>query len=190
MRFIKTYEAFNYNQEQYNSDVSKYGKEYADFILKSSSKGEKVIKPTIDNYNKDMISDYIEYIGWGEYRNQEVPIEEIEENLFNIFDYLNNTNPIILKRMLAVDTIDDIDENDLGRHYVLPDITDWWNIVDSAGIAEEDDGKELYIITVGIKKEMVDIDYTIKTNIEWGLEEEVTLKLGYKPKIKNIERYE
>lgn len=103
-------------------------------------------------------------------------------------DYLLN-EPIILKRVLKVESEEDIDKEKLGIHYLDPNYSyrlkekDWF---DSIGI-EISDNEKLFLVTVSTKKSNIDFEAIIQNILTFPNEFEITLKDPYAIKILDIE---
>lgn len=76
------------------------------------------------------------------------------------------SNPITLYRILNVKSKEDINLRNVGKHYQISDV-DLCNVLDFC------DG---WIVKVLADKKDINLDYMIRTNIEFPYEKEVTLK--------------
>lgn len=125
----------------------------------------------VDYVTLDMVEEFLKYQGVsGEKSFTE---EEVEEHLIShITQIKKSKNPITLYRIVSADSIEDIDENNLGIHYTLDDMYMDEHFLMDIGV---DDEQELFVFKVEVDKKYIDVINTLKTNIEWITENEVTL---------------
>lgn len=180
MKYLKTYESFNFDDNKYQAYVKKYGKEFADAILKSSQKKSK-ISLNIDSSNDDII-EFIKREGINIVTSSDTE-EEVIEKALDIMNYIRNNN--ILYRVIAVENKEDIDTDNLGKHYTISKdrIDDMF--LDQIGI---DLDSPMYLVSVEVDKSNIDVEKTIKKVTEWSHEDEVLLKDDSNVKIINIEK--
>lgn len=189
MKFIKTFEVFDYD-----SYVKKYGKEVADQMSKTSW-GQNQIKSTkkeitLDNITDDDIKNIVSNAGYinldSEHIDEEDAMEHVRDTLARL---RQQPNTMTLYRIVAVDKVEDINKDKVGKHYVLDKWMVCGDLVLSAGVNPEGE-KEVYVLTVEVDKKWIDLKYTILTNYSYMTEKEVSLKDNAKVKILNIEHFE
>jgi hypothetical protein len=198
MKHIKTFENY-FSEDNLNKLKSTHGEEFVDMIKTSAAykkytatqtKTKKNI--TVSNITKkdisDIIGDVYDYIDL-----RDVNKDESVEHIFDIFMDIKNANPLVLYRVLVVESEDDINKDDVGRHYVMDKMMVDGDLFLSAGIGEnhEKDSSELkyFVLTVIANKKDIDIEFMIRTNTGFN-EAEVTLKKGSKVEIIEIEELE
>jgi len=137
----------------------------------------------VDYVTLDMVAEFLEYQGISAEKN--FTEEEVEEHLIHhITKIKKSNNPITLYRIISAESIDDIDENNLGIHYTLNEMYMDDHFLMEIGI---DDEQELFLFKVEVDKKYIDVINTLKTNIEWITESEVTLYPNSKVKV--LDRY-
>jgi hypothetical protein len=197
MKYIKTFEM--YTDEHMKNLEDNYGLEFVQ-IMKNTAAYKKYItaqqKPkkhiTVENITKEDISeimgDEYDYVDL-----RDVDKEESVNFVYDLFMDIRKANPLILYRMLAVESEAHINKENVGRHYVMDKIMIDNDLIMSAGIGDNQENDadmlEYYILKVIAKKEDIDINFTVQTNTGYN-EAEVTLKEGAKVEIIEIEKLE
>lgn len=98
--------------------------------------------------------------------------EDAKSELEDIVSYVKELpEELKLYRILSVDSKDDINQEELGSHYS----TDRKNLLSSHDYVTGS-GEEYYLVTVKVKKSMVDVMETLENNILYPNEKEITLK--------------
>lgn len=145
------------------------------FILFENYKEEQDLKKWAYEYAKD------NHDGLNSYEDA---IEELDIFFENEYPYFKNN--FKLYRVLQVENIDDINQNDLGMHYIHPSYLEriyekgWY---DSIGL-ELNDYEELFLIEVEASYDDVFWTDTINNRLNFPREFEITLKNT--PKIVSI----
>jgi hypothetical protein len=167
-KYYKTYEQFDFD---YDSYLKKYGKEMADSMLKASQRG-KVKNSLTLNITKEELKDFIVKEGYSSEINETE--DEILDRIWNNIQLIKSND--LFYRVVSVKDKEDIDLNNLGRHYTtsIDRIDDMF--LNEIGIDEDE---TFYLITVKLNKDDIDVEGTIKKGLEWSHEDEVLLKSGY-----------
>ena len=117
--------------------------------------------------------------------------ERLEEFVDADFPYgLNNIpEPLILYRLLNVDSIEDINKNKLGVHFVGDkDMFDDEDFLYSASILSgNDEIKNWYLVSIETNEDNLDIDATLGNRAEYPYEYEFTIKNDNNLKIIDIQ---
>ena len=95
--------------------------------------------------------------------------------LNNITDYYDNLpETLTLYRIVFVDTEEEVDTQYPGPHYVI----NYKNLLDShyGSLRDSSYGSEPFVIKVKVQKQLIDFYESIKNNILYPNEEEITLK--------------
>ena len=169
MKHLKTFENFVYDDDIYQFHLNKYGKEFADLMLKSSQKGGKINKLNLKSSNDD-IKEYVKKQGINIDTSNSTEDETIDR-IIDTMEYIRNND--IFYRVVAVENKEDINVNNLGKHYTTSKDRIDSMFLDQIGI---DDELPAYIITVRIDKNDIDIEGTIQKATEWTHEDEILLK--------------
>lgn len=113
----------------------------------------------------------------------EYQADNAKTTLLNLQNILSNKNNIKLYRVLSINDIQDINIDDIGKHYTLSlDNLDEVTLFD-IGI---DITKKLYYVEIITSIDNIDIDETITANINYPFEQEIYLKDSSNIKILNI----
>lgn len=98
--------------------------------------------------------------------------EMILKDIVNMLSSL--PKKIKLYRILFLNNINDFDEDAIGSHYSLNKN----NLIQSMSsvLSQGAIGDKMFLVTVMVDKDMIDIDETISNNIRYPHEEEITLK--------------
>jgi hypothetical protein len=105
-------------------------------------------------------------------KTMDITGEDAKSELEDIVSYVKELpEELKLYRILSVDSKDDINQEELGSHYS----TDRKNLLSSHDYVTGS-GEEYYLVTVKVKKSMVDVMETLENNILYPNEKEITLK--------------
>ena len=105
-------------------------------------------------------------------KTMDITGEDAKSELEDIVSYVKELpEELKLYRILSVDSKDDINKEELGSHYS----TDRKNLLSSHDYVTGS-GEEYYLVTVKVKKSMVDVMETLENNILYPNEKEITLK--------------
>jgi hypothetical protein len=105
-------------------------------------------------------------------KTMDITGEDAKSELEDIVSYIKELpEELKLYRILSVDSKDDINKEELGSHYS----TDRKNLLSSHDYVTGS-GEEYYLVTVKVKKSMVDVMETLENNILYPNEKEITLK--------------
>lgn len=105
-------------------------------------------------------------------KTMDITGEDAKSELEDIVNYVKDLpEELKLYRILSVDSKDDINQEELGSHYS----TDRKNLLSSHDYVTGS-GEEYYLVTVKVKKSMVDVMETLENNILYPNEKEITLK--------------
>ena len=105
-------------------------------------------------------------------KTMDITGEDAKSELEDIVSYVKELpEELKLYRILSVDSKDDINKDELGSHYS----TDRKNLLSSHDYVTGS-GEDYYIVTVKVKKSMVDVMETLENNILYPNEKEITLK--------------
>lgn len=105
-------------------------------------------------------------------KTMDITGEDAKSELEDIVSYVKDLpEELKLYRILSVDSKDDINQEELGSHYS----TDRKNLLSSHDYVTGS-GEEYYLVTVKVKKSMVDVMETLENNILYPNEKEITLK--------------
>ena len=105
-------------------------------------------------------------------KTMDITGEDAKSELEDIVSYVKELpEELKLYRILSVDSKDDINKEELGSHYS----TDKKNLLSSHDYVTGS-GEEYYLVTVKVKKSMVDVMETLENNILYPNEKEITLK--------------
>jgi len=105
-------------------------------------------------------------------KTMDITGEDAKSELEDIVSYVRELpEELKLYRILSVDSKDDINKDELGSHYS----TDRKNLLSSHDYVTGS-GEEYYLVTVKVKKSMVDVMETLENNILYPNEKEITLK--------------
>ena len=105
-------------------------------------------------------------------KTMDITGEDAKSELEDIISYVKGLpEELKLYRILSVDSKDDINQEELGSHYS----TDKRNLVSSHDYVTGS-GEDYYLVTVMVKKSMVDVMETLENNILYPNEKEITLK--------------
>jgi hypothetical protein len=105
-------------------------------------------------------------------KTMDITGEDAKSELEDIISYVKELpEELKLYRILSVDSKDDINQEELGSHYS----TDKRNLVSSHDYVTGS-GEDYYLVTVMVKKSMVDVMETLENNILYPNEKEITLK--------------
>lgn len=105
-------------------------------------------------------------------KTMDITGEDAKSELEYIVSYVKELpEELKLYRILSVDSKDDINKEELGSHYS----TDKKNLLSSHDYVTGS-GEEYYLVTVKVKKSMVDVMETLENNILYPNEKEITLK--------------
>jgi hypothetical protein len=180
-KYIKTFENYILNESfDYDDYVKKYGKEFADEMAKSnwakSSVNKKKKEYTLSNITIEDIKYIIDNRGNIGDKDDDINEEEALTHILELIDTLKNLpNTITLYRVISANSIDEINKEDLGKHYIL----DKWmvdgDLLNSAGINADDIHDNVYVFTIETDKSNIDIKYTIITNYAYQTENEISL---------------
>lgn len=183
MKYIKLFENWNFEEME-----KKFGKEYADAMRKSYNRIKSNKKSlTINNITKEDIEQLIDE--YGHSAQSTFDEKEDSETLINmILDIKKMENPITLYRVLELEKSSDLDVNNIGKHFVLYKWMVDDELINSASIDKNE--FPMYVVSVKTKKENIDLKNTIKTNLEWNTENEITLKNDSDIEVINIQPYE
>ena len=101
--------------------------------------------------------------------------EDAEYELNNLINYYDNlSNKLTLYRIVFSDSSDTIDTQYPGSHYSM----NKKNLIDShySSLRDSSYGENPYLIQVVAEKQMIDFFESIKNNILYPNEEEITIK--------------
>ena len=105
-------------------------------------------------------------------KTMDITGEDAKSELEDIVSYVKELpEELKLYRILSVDSKEDINKEELGSHYS----TDRKNLLSSHDYVTGS-GEEYYLVTVKVKKSMVDVMETLENNILYPNEKEITLK--------------
>ena len=105
-------------------------------------------------------------------KTMDITGEDAKSELEDIVSYVKELpEELKLYRILSVDSKDDINKEEIGSHYS----TDRKNLLSSHDYVTGS-GEEYYLVTVKVKKSMVDVMETLENNILYPNEKEITLK--------------
>jgi hypothetical protein len=105
-------------------------------------------------------------------KTMDITGEDAKSELEGIVSYVKELpEELKLYRILSVDSKDEINKDELGSHYS----TDRKNLLSSHDYVTGS-GEDYYIVTVKVKKSMVDVMETLENNILYPNEKEITLK--------------
>jgi hypothetical protein len=105
-------------------------------------------------------------------KTMDITGEDAKSELEGIVSYVKELpEELKLYRILSVDSKDEINKDELGSHYS----TDRKNLLSSHDYVTGS-GEEYYLVTVKVKKSMVDVMETLENNILYPNEKEITLK--------------
>lgn len=105
-------------------------------------------------------------------KTMDITGEDAKSELEDIVSYVKELpEELKLYRILSVNSKDDINKEELGSHYS----TDRKNLLSSHDYVTGS-GEEYYLVTVKVKKSMVDVMETLENNILYPNEKEITLK--------------
>jgi hypothetical protein len=142
---------------------------------------------TDDDYD-DFFSDNFEETEFNYHKSRKELYEQVKE----FMDEMNNlNNPIKLYRIIQAKNSSDININNLGIHCKLNDNFSKQFLRD-INIEIEDiiNGKyNLYVVVVSIDKKYIDVSNTIKNNIKYPDEEEVTIYENSKYNVEDVYEY-
>jgi hypothetical protein len=190
MRYLKTYEGFIYDENSYNRDLKKHGKEFADMMLKSSKRGEQVSEVSSLDFDspREDIEAFVEYYGLDPYTRLDSDNEtKASDRIEMILNYINNDS-FILYRVLRVKDETDIDKEDLGQHFTMnKDVLNDSFFLEQIDSTEGEHSGEYYVVTVKATKDDVLLETTLEQSLKWTHEYEVTLKKDNNVEILNIE---
>ena len=137
---------------------------------------------TDDEYD-DFFSDNFEETEFNYHKSR----KELYEDVYEFMNYINElNNPIKLYRIIQAKTSSDINLNNLGIHCKLNDNFSKQFLRDiNIDIKDIIDGKyNLYVVVVSVDKKYIDLQNTIKNNIKYPDEKEITI---YENSIYNVE---
>ena len=118
-----------------------------------------------------LIKDIIEFIGFEGFNSEDDAIEHISWMINNIYKKLKD--PTKLYRVVGVKNKKQINSKDLGYHYVLDKID---IDLDSIGFDMFDEELTPYIMEVLVSLSEINIQQTIRQNLNFPNENDITLK--------------
>ena len=146
-------------------------------------------------YSKEYINKRIEWVLKKRYRNlDEEEYSEIENNLYNFSNQdfpiglYNLPKKIKLYRVLHLKSEKDFNKDELGVHFIADTRLINDDFLWSIGITKKE-YKKLYLVTINVDSEYIDIDWTLSYKARYPNEFEFTLKDNSKYEVESIEKY-
>ena len=146
-------------------------------------------------YSKEYINKRIEWVLKKRYRNlDEEEYSEIENNLYNFSNQdfpvglYNLPKKIKLYRILYLKSEKDFNKDELGVHFIADTRLINDDFLWSIGITKKE-YKKLYLVTINVDSEYIDIDWTLSYKARYPNEFEFTLKDNSKYEVESIEKY-
>jgi hypothetical protein len=139
-----------------------------------------------NDFNDNKINEFIDYFGYEGFNDKEDAFNFLKNE---IDFYKKIPNQVTLYRVVGVKNKKLINKDELGRHYTSNKLNIDYDMLSSIGYDNWDSASKPYIIEVSVLKSEIDIIRTLKQNLNFPNEHEITLKnKGKNAKIIKIEK--